>query len=615
MVPYQQNKRFIGREHLLESLKATLFDQEEKHYNHTIALYGLGGIGKTQIALEYVYANQVHYQRIYWVSAATQAALVAGYQQIAKKVGLESVEGGSPTDFIPQLLLWFRQSESWLLIVDNLDDLTVLNPATLFPQGDGANVSPSQTLLPENGPLKHTIITTRNRYADWIPAEGVEIPLLSPDEASNMLFTLVGIRKYGLDDEGQALEIVKELGCLPLAIEQAAAYIAQECDKTLSKFLLRYKKNRPKILKRVSFVGRQYSESVATTWTLSVNAVRARNTEATCLLSFLAYLAPDFISISLLKAGCDGLDEDLKHIIADDEAFDNALFMLQQFSLLKRETTEDGDSLVMHRLVQAFLQDEMQANHSKGADIKRQWSNVIGLGYKAFPIPWAHTVESRRRCRQFQNQLLAPLMACPRINTDQIQKLLERIGWFLNDEGKLKDAETIHYKAYLISNEFNGGEHPDTLRAMTNLATSYWKQGRWDDSVKLEEKVLENSKTLGDQHPDTLTAMANLATSYRMQGRWDESVKLEEKVLENRKTLLGDQHPDTLTSMANLAATYRMQGRWDDSVKLEEKVLQNSKTLLGDQHPHTLNAMANLAATYWQQGRWDDSVKDRKSVV
>src|SRR5215472_19363711 len=98
MVPYHQNKRFIGRKELLESLKATLFSLEPKTYNHRIALYGLGGIGKTQIALEYVYLKQTYYERIYWVSADTQSALVAGYQQIATRVGLQEAQG-APIDF------------------------------------------------------------------------------------------------------------------------------------------------------------------------------------------------------------------------------------------------------------------------------------------------------------------------------------------------------------------------------------------------------------------------------------------------------------------------------------------------------------------------------------
>ena len=361
------------------------------------------------------------------MSAASQAALVTGYQQIAKKLGLPGAQQ-APIDFIAELMMWFHQSESWLLIVDNLDDIEVLNPLRLFTRGDMEKLSLFQTLLPENGPSKHTIITTRNKYADWIPAEGVEIPLPSCDEAIAMLFTLTGIQTYQESENEQAMKIVTELGYLPLAIEQAAAYIAQVCNKKLSTFLPRYKANRSTIHRRVSFGGRQYSESIATTWILSVTAVTERNPNAAILLKFLAYLAPDLILINFLKAGSSGVDDGLKQIIANEESFDEVLFMLEQFSLVKRETTKQGDGLVMHRLVQAFLQDEIQLHTSNESEVKHQWSNVIGLGNEAFPIPWGPTNMSRRTCREFQNQLLPILLACPMMKIDNIQALLERMG-------------------------------------------------------------------------------------------------------------------------------------------------------------------------------------------
>ena len=529
MVPYQQNKRFVGCNGLLESLNATLFSEEPKDYNHRVALYGLGGIGKTQTALEYLYVNQNYYERIYWVSAATQAALVAGYQQIAKRIGLKS---SVPIEFIPELILWFRQTENWLLIIDNLDDIEVLNPATLFSLNDLEKASLSQTLLPENGPAKHTIITTRNRYADFIPAEGVEVPVLSPDDAVNMLFTLTGAQRAAENDIAQ--EIVKELGFLPLAIEQAAAYIIQVCNKSLSNFLPRYKANRSKIHERIPFGGRQYSKSIATTWVLSVNAVKERNMDAANLLNLLAYLAPDFISVKFLKAGSQGVKVDLKHVLADDESFDEAVFTLQHFSLIKRENSERGDVLVIHRLVQAFLQDEIEIRGSKD-EVEQQWANVIGLGYQAFPIPWVHTATTRRDCREFQNQLLPPLLSCPIVKFEKILQLMDRMGWFLSDEGKRKEAEAIGFKANLISSKFNGDQHRDTLTTMANLASTYWNQGRWDEAVALEERVLEARKeVLGDQHPDTLSAMANLASTYTNRGRWDDASALERVLKSSR---------------------------------------------------------------------------------
>src|SRR5262249_53649326 len=115
-----------------------------------------------------------------------------------------------------------------------------------------------------------------------------------------------------------------------------------------------------------------------------------------------------------------------------------------------------------------------------------QWSNVIALGYGAFPIPWKYTDTSHKDCREFQNQLLPPLLECPRINFKNVLDLLDRIGWFLNDEGKLRDAEAIHCKAYMISNESNGDQDTDALSAMSNLASTYLGQGRTAEAAELE---------------------------------------------------------------------------------------------------------------------------------
>jgi hypothetical protein len=123
--------------------------------------------------------------------------------------------------------------------------------------------------------------------------------------------------------------------------------------------------------------------------------------------------------------------------------------------------------------------------------MKHQWSNVINLGYEAFPIPWHYEITNWRRCREFQNQLLPPLLACPVIEIEKIQNLLERLGWFLNDEGKLNEAEVILGKAKVISIEVNGEGHADMLRTMANLAETYRNQGWRNEAVALEEEVLK----------------------------------------------------------------------------------------------------------------------------
>ena len=153
MVPYQQNKRFIGGSEVLSGMRNMLFDDNDsKQYTHRIALYGLGGIGKTQTALEYVYNSQAEYDRIYWISAADPASLLSGYQEIAYRIGITKTVDSKPIDFIHQLMQWFRETtDRWLLIIDNLDDLDVLHPKSFLSETEIKRLSLCQMLLPENG--------------------------------------------------------------------------------------------------------------------------------------------------------------------------------------------------------------------------------------------------------------------------------------------------------------------------------------------------------------------------------------------------------------------------------------------------------------------------------
>ena len=143
LVPLQANPRFVGRIQFLQTINETLSDVVPNHYNNRIALYGMGGIGKTQCALGYVYANRDIYDRIYWIPAVDRTSLLSGYQSIAKAARLNSLQNSSTVEIANGVLSWLSQQSNWLLVIDNLDDIKV---------ADG--------LLPENGSQKHAIITT-----------------------------------------------------------------------------------------------------------------------------------------------------------------------------------------------------------------------------------------------------------------------------------------------------------------------------------------------------------------------------------------------------------------------------------------------------------------------
>ena len=196
LVPYQENPRFIGRIRFLQTLKEKLSAKGLRRFNYRIALYGMGGIGKTQCALGYVYANRTTYNRIYWISAVDQTSLLSGYQSIAKHAKLPGLQSATSIEIAEAVLSWLKQEQKWLLVIDNLDDIQVAG-----------------RFLPENGPENHTLITTRDPNTTHIPAEPLEVPLPDSEDAVDLLSTLSEIDVPPQSEQRKLAEkIVKELG-------------------------------------------------------------------------------------------------------------------------------------------------------------------------------------------------------------------------------------------------------------------------------------------------------------------------------------------------------------------------------------------------------------------
>src|SRR5579862_8620871 len=173
VVPYERNVYFTGREDLLVTIREELSKSKPKRWNHRIALHGLGGVGKTQLALEYAYSQKENYGGVYWISAVSQATLFSGFREIAKQTQcIANPEKLKPSDLAIQVLDWLKQEDNWVLVFDNLEDGAVI---------DG--------YLPDPSPQHHTLITSRNQHYDQISAEGLEIGVLELEDAINLLLT------------------------------------------------------------------------------------------------------------------------------------------------------------------------------------------------------------------------------------------------------------------------------------------------------------------------------------------------------------------------------------------------------------------------------------------
>ena len=580
-------------------LDEKLRDTAAKNYNHRVAIYGMGGVGKTQIAIEYVYRNKPNYDSIFWISSADQATLLSGFQDIArltKCVPISDSAGLKPTEVARAVLTWLRKQSGWLLVMDNMDDIEV-----------------AVGYLPAMLQGGHTLITTRNPDHLTIPAEGLQIPILD-EEASIQLLSLRS--RIDLTDDPSAIahaaEIVKELGYLALAIEQAAAFIRSSVGG-MAKFLAIYNKSRERFLRRNLPKSHPYSNSLAATFLVSYNKVHHDpdyGEQATTLLRLLAFLNPDGILVDFLRSGAQGLDDSLRQVIEDEIVFHDTLELLQRYSLVT--LSQQNDAIIIHRLVQAVIKDELDVN-----ELQTFRENIISVCDLVFPlVNHTMTMTERIKCRRLQSQVLEPAIMAAEVSSVPVPFLLHKIGTFLVHDEKFQDSERVLRLYVEINTKLFSAEHSDTLRAMAWLAGTFGRSGKWDQAAGLEELVLEGRKrALGEGHQDTLTAMQNLAITYRFQGKLNRAKTMFNTVLEARKRIQGEDHPDTLASMLQLAMALREQGELDQATAMNEMVWEARKRLLGEEHPHTLSAMVNLAELWTLVGKHAEAEVVGKKVL
>ena len=573
-VRYERNPYFTGREEFLHKLSRELSERRPKRYNHRIALYGLGGVGKTQIALEYAYRHESDYSFVFWISAADQGQLLSGFVDIAKTTGCVRSED-KPQNVAKSVLKWLRVTEGWLLIIDNLDDITI---------ADG--------YLPATSGAGHTLITTRNKNSDGIPAEGIEVMVMDAAECVRLLLDRTKLADTA-QIQAEARNIVQELGYLPLAIEQAAGYIRNS--QNIEEYLETYKTQRREFLNWRREGNHLYNYTVGTAWKMSLRQLQTRFPNSIVLIHHLVFLNPDEILLEFIKSGMQAVQRELREIIENKLLLRESLDALESYSLIR---VFSGQKIRIHRLVQAVIQDDLDAQIRS-----RVISDVLRLGLRSFPNISDET--QRQLCRRYRWQVVACLENSigekQQLNWLNLADLLVK---YLCRDGFYADSVYWSESTFNIRKQNLGLEHRDTLSSMNNLAVSYRRLGRVKEAAQLHEETLEISRrVLGLEHQETLSSMNNLAVSYRQLGRVKEAALLHEETLEIGRRVLGLEHQETLNSMNNLAVSYCQLSRVKEAALLHEETLEIKRRVLGLEHQETLNSMNNLAESYRQLGR------------
>lgn len=575
-VPFPRNPTFTGREDLLKQLEQAL--TARKPAVLTQALAGLGGVGKTQLALEFAYRHMNAYDIIWWVRSEEPATLAADYARLAHKLSLPEKDAQEQEVIVEAVRQALGRRERWLLLFDN---------------------APRQEALVEylpRGGQGHVIITSRSPTWDQL-AQTLMVETWLRAEAAMFLFKLTGYAVKA-ETEELAAQIAEALGNLPLALSQAGAYI-KATGLALADYLRLFQERRQDLwADEEAPLG--YPATVATTWDLAIEQVRAEAPAGEALLKLCAFLAPDHVPKSFLKQIAPFVPETVHQGIDDPLARNRGLRALRRYSLI--QVTGNGvsdETLSVHRLVQAVVAGKMDT------DEQRTWVDAVHTWIlEAWPSDTSnHRIWPECEALLPHSEAVLERAAMLEVKSADVALLANRTGYYLNRRGDVSGAEPHLRRALVMRERMFGTDHPDTLQSANDLATLLELQGKMTDAESLYRRVLAGrERVLGVHHPQTLTSLNNLGLLVKTQGEYVEAESLYRRALTGFERVLGVDHPDTLTSKHNLGSLLRAKGDYAGAKPLLRRALAGRERVLGVDHPDTLASVNNLGFLLDSQG-------------
>ena len=562
-----RNLAFTGREDLLAAVRDRL---QAGHSTVVQALHGMGGVGKSQLAAEYAHRFTGSYDLAWWINAE-QGGLI-GDQVIDLGQALGCIPAGAESEAArAAVLAELRQHGRWLLIFDNAE--TPADVAPWLPGGGG-----------------HVLITSRERGWDEV-ATPVEVDVLARAESVEMLQ-----RRLPSLTAADADRLAAELGDLPLAIAQAAGFMA-DTGTAAGQYLGLLQTRAGQLLDRGA--PGSYPRSLAAATALIADRLADHDPAAAELASLCAFLAPEPIPEDLFTGAADLLPGKLAARAGDPLAWRQTLAHMARQSLARI----DHRGLQMHRLTQAVLRDRLTPARASAA--RRCTEAILAAsdpGDPPNPDTWA------RWARLMPHVLAADLAAT---DSPALRELVRRMCWYLLERGDARTPQDLMSHLREQWRDRLGEDHQHTLLAAHYLAWALLDMGRYAESRDLnQDTLMRRRRVLGEDHPDTLNSAHNLALGLRRQGDAGAARDLDRDTLDRYRRVLGHDHPSTLRSASDLAADLRELGQAGAARDLDQDTLERRRRVLGHDHPDTLHSAHNLAADLRELGQAADGPTD-----
>nr|WP_275424889.1 FxSxx-COOH system tetratricopeptide repeat protein [Streptomyces sp. SID13726] len=623
-----RNASFTGREELLEALEESLLANPVTAALPQ-ALHGMGGIGKSQLALEYVYRYATNYDLVWWIPAEQPALIRQAFVELAERLQV-SVSSMASTA-IPAVLEALRTGipyGNWLLVFDNADSPEAIQ-----------DCFPSRF---EGGPAGAVLVTSRNPQWNAL-AHPLEVGVFERHESVALL------RRRNPDVTDDEAELLAEtLGDLPLAVEQASAWRA-ETGMSPKEYVRLFEEISAELMHTSSAT--QYGDTIASAWGVSLGRLEERSPAALRLLELCSYLAPKPVPRHLFaqRTG-ERIDPDLDRVLGDPLQFARALREINRYSLARID--HRTDTITLHRLVQALLRsrmsEEQRVRYRHGAHLLLAGS-------------WTGELHDPRNWPRFA-QLYPHVLASQAVESDHraTRRLVLSVISYLLAREDHTSARDLAERTYALWRERFGDGDPQTLTLGVLLHMALRRTGRYSEASALGDRLLSMAEAAGLQEEDeevylslrmqvagdirsrgdfrgalevnediharalrqfgpedplTLGCAADLAMCLRLNGDYRRALKLDEETLRRREELLGQGDPLCLSARSAIAAGHRELGRHRKAVHLYVDLLEQTRDLYGADHPKTLMCLARLAAAQRRAGLHDEAAANSRTAL
>lgn len=575
-LPQPANPRFVGRAEEISRLDASLRSGTGVI---TQAVHGLGGVGKSALALQYAHQRHADYSIVWWIPADNFDTITASLGSLATQLNPHLAAAALTGDSNYEWALgWLQAHSNWLLIFDNASD--------------------PRDLAPVIGRLRngHHLITTR-LATGWhqLATRPLRLDVLPPEAASDLLLAITGEDATGARSSVDSL--VAELGYLPLAVEQAAAYIHQNA--LSSERYLDLLRNYPSRMFATPAGGGENERTVARVWSLTLERIAESSRLAVRILGLMAWFAPENIPRDLVL-----------EFQQDPLSTAEALGLLNAYSMI----TMDAESISMHRLVQAIARtSERDIANAGDESLYRRSAQMLK---SAFPIDPVGNVTGWSRWHELAPHAEALIsLTTPDLYCQEILDVLHEYARFLSGQSQQTAALAKAAMSVDVAEALYGDSHLKTLSMRNNLANTYAMARMHKEAIEIHERVLiDRERLLGPRHPATLATKNNLANSYLGHGDGELANKKLQEVANGREELLGPDHPDTLASRNTLGNSFRNLGQPRKAIEILSRVVSDRERVLGSDSRATLTSKYNLAYSYAADGQHEAAFQMLRTV-